>query len=254
MGFFLSSVPIIFKKYLTYSQIGEIMICTMPFSFKVFWSPFVEFYSIESIGKRRSWIIPTQLVMCAILFYLRSNLEGLLIAQDVSQVSFLLTFLVFVITCQDIAVDSWAVEMLHPCNATYGSSSQSIGHRIGGFMSTSLFISLNSAEFCGRWIYGTPAEETEPILTLDNYIFLWTSFQLMVTVYIALFVPEKDPELQADLDKKSKTKSKEADGPPASPRRKASKKSSKKKKKSKVARSPSSKRVFEFGELDSEQS
>ena len=71
LGFFLSSVPIIFKKYLTYSQIGEIMFCTMPFSFKVLWSPFVEFYSIESIGKRKSWIIPMQLIMCGILFYLR---------------------------------------------------------------------------------------------------------------------------------------------------------------------------------------
>ena len=81
LGFFLSSVPIIFKKYLTYSQIGEIMFCTMPFSFKVLWSPFVEFYSIESIGKRRSWIIPMQLIMCAILFYLRLHLETLLLDQ-----------------------------------------------------------------------------------------------------------------------------------------------------------------------------
>ena len=71
LGFFLSSVPIIFKKYLTYSQIGEIMLCTMPFSFKVLWSPFVEFYHFKSIGKRKSWIIPTQLIMCVILFYLQ---------------------------------------------------------------------------------------------------------------------------------------------------------------------------------------
>ena len=83
LGFFLSSVPIIFKKYLTYSQIGEIMLCTMPFSFKVLWSPFVEFYHIESIGKRKSWIIPTQLIMCAILFFLRGNLEQYLIDQEV---------------------------------------------------------------------------------------------------------------------------------------------------------------------------
>ena len=127
LGFFLSSVPIIFKKYLTYSQIGEIMFCTMPFSFKVLWSPFVEFYSIESIGKRKSWIIPMQLIMCMILYYLRLHLENLLLDQQVGFVATLLTFLVFIITCQDIAVDSWAIEMLHPCNATYGSSSQSIG-------------------------------------------------------------------------------------------------------------------------------
>lgn len=120
------------------------MMCTLPFSFKVFWSPFVEFYHIKSVGKRRSWIIPTQLIMCAILFYLRANIEALLIAQEVQIVSILLIVLVFIITCQDIAVDSWAVEMLHPCNASYGSSSQSIGQRIGSFISTSLFISLNS--------------------------------------------------------------------------------------------------------------
>ena len=123
LGFFLSSVPIIFKKYLTYSQIGEIMLCTMPFSFKVLWSPFVEFYSIEWIGKRKTWILPTQVIMCVILFYLKENVEQLLVDQEVNSVSMLLTFLVFVITCQDIAVDSWAVEMLHPCNASYGSSS-----------------------------------------------------------------------------------------------------------------------------------
>jgi len=56
------------------------MLCTMPFSFKVLWSPFVEFYHFKFIGKRKSWIIPMQLLMCAILFYLRTNLEKLLVA------------------------------------------------------------------------------------------------------------------------------------------------------------------------------
>jgi len=68
------------------------------------------------------------------------------------------------------------------------------------FMSTSLFISLNSAEFCGRWIYGTPVEETVPILTLENYMLMWSAFQLAVTFFIAGFVPEIDPELKKILD------------------------------------------------------
>ena len=46
LGFFLTTVPILFKKYLSYNEIGVIMMCTMPFSFKVLWSPFVEFYNI----------------------------------------------------------------------------------------------------------------------------------------------------------------------------------------------------------------
>ena len=127
--------------------------------------------------------------------------------QEVYSVSIILTFLVFVITCQDIAVDSWALEMLHPCNASYGSSSQSIGQRIGFFSSTSLFISLNSPEFCGKWIYGTDPETTEPILTLQNYILIWTTFQVIITIYIALFVPEVDPELKKLYDEAEAKKS-----------------------------------------------
>ena len=189
LGFFLSTVPILFKKYLTYSEIGVIMMCTMPFSFKVLWSPFVEFYHIERVGKRKSWIIPTQLIMCCILFYLMNNLEQLLIDKHVNLVAILLTTLVFVITCQDIAVDSWAVEMLLPQFTTYGSSSQSVGQRIGTFLSTSVFISLNSAEFCAKWIYkkddnakslplsSKDGEATGPVvLTMKNFMMAWVVF------------------------------------------------------------------------------
>ena len=35
------------------------MLATMPFSFKVFWSPIVELYHIGAIGKRKSWIVPS---------------------------------------------------------------------------------------------------------------------------------------------------------------------------------------------------
>ena len=78
LGLFLSTVPVIFKKYLTYSEIGVIMTCTLPFSLKLFWSPIVEFYYFKSFGKRKSWIIPMQLIMCALLYYLSDNLEPLL--------------------------------------------------------------------------------------------------------------------------------------------------------------------------------
>ncbi len=130
------------------------MMCTMPFSLKVLWSPFVEFYYSERFGKRRSWIVPMQLILCVLLYVLKEYLEDWLITGQVKLVSYMLTAVIFVITCQDIAVDSWAIEMLHPSNATYGSSSQSIGHRIGIFFSSTLFISMNSPEFCKRW-FGT---------------------------------------------------------------------------------------------------
>ena len=46
------------------------MMATMPYSFKVFWAPFVELYYFPLIGKRKSWIVPMQLIGSIILFYL----------------------------------------------------------------------------------------------------------------------------------------------------------------------------------------
>ena len=102
-----------------------------------------------------------------------------------------MTVIIFVITCQDIAVDAWAVEMLHPDNAEYGSSSQSIGHRVGFFFSGTIFISLNDPEFCQKWL-----GIEEPLWTLHNFLTFYCVLTLVVTFYVAFFVPERDPELE----------------------------------------------------------
>ena len=95
-------------------------------------------------------------------------------------------------------MDSWACEMLHPCNTTYGSSAQAIGHKIGHFMSTSAFIALNSVDFCQRYIYGYQvAKVVKPLVSMEQFIKAWAIIQFVVTIYIACFVPEKDPVLAA---------------------------------------------------------
>jgi PAT family acetyl-CoA transporter-like MFS transporter 1 len=123
MGLFLNSIPLLFKKYLSYQEIGVILMCTMPYSFKVLWSPFVELYYLPSIGKRKTWVVGSQLTGCIILFYLATSIDKMLEAKDVYRLLAFLMFNTFIITCQDIAVDSWAVDMLAPENSSYGSSS-----------------------------------------------------------------------------------------------------------------------------------
>ena len=82
-------------------------------------------------------------------------------------------------------------------------------------------------------------DETNPVLTLDSYILIWATFQLIITFIVAFFVPEIDPELQKVLDasKLEKTNSidKATGKMPSSPRRKSrGGKKNKKKSKSKL--------------------
>lgn len=128
---------------------------TMPYSFKVFWAPMIELYYMPSIGKRKSWVVPTQLVGCCILFYLSGSITEYLMNKEVYFLTGLLILNTFVITCQDIAVDSWAVEILHPSNSSYASACQSVGQSVGKILATTVFIALNSVEFCNKWVYQT---------------------------------------------------------------------------------------------------
>ena len=125
------------------------------------------------------------------LYYFKENLEQLLLSKQVELASAILTAIIFVITCQDIAVDAWAIESLHPENAEYGSSTQSIGHRVGFFFSGTIFISLNDPDFCQKWFgYG------EPIWTLESFLSFYCIFTLLITLYVAFFVPERDAALK----------------------------------------------------------
>jgi hypothetical protein len=57
------------------------------------------------------------------------------------------TVMVFLCATQDIAVDGWALTLLKEENKTYASTAQTIGLNTGYFMSFTVFLALNSAEF-----------------------------------------------------------------------------------------------------------
>lgn len=64
-----------------------------------------------------------QMLGCVILFYLSGSIDKMLQDKDVYRLLAFFMANTFIITCQDIAVDSWAVDMLAPENSSYGSSS-----------------------------------------------------------------------------------------------------------------------------------
>jgi len=60
--------------------------------------------------------VPAQLIASVLYLYLGTYMTALLESESTYTISCLLTFIVFLFAIQDIAVDSWAIEMLHPKN------------------------------------------------------------------------------------------------------------------------------------------
>jgi hypothetical protein len=197
-GFFaivFVAFPVLYKKHLSYSELGVIMMCSVPFSIKMLWSPIVEFYFWSSFGQRKSWIVPTQLVMFITLMLFKDQIEPLVEAKEVNLITGILTFVIFVITCQDIAVDAWAVEILHKENTEYSSFCQTVGVKVGGLVTGTVFISMASEDFCIQWFGASSA-----LWTISGVVEGYCWYLLAITTYVALFVPEgqKNKRVQSE--------------------------------------------------------
>lgn len=71
------SVPFILREHLSYSQLGVFALSNYPYSLKLLWSPIVDSTFFPSVGRRKSWIIPMQLVIGSMMLYISRNAERL---------------------------------------------------------------------------------------------------------------------------------------------------------------------------------
>ena len=67
-------------------------------------------------------------------------------------------------------------------------------------ISTTIFVALNTVEFCNKWIYPSDQPRAEPLIDIPSFIFYWASVQLAITLYILFLVPEKLQYEQSEDD------------------------------------------------------
>jgi PAT family acetyl-CoA transporter-like MFS transporter 1 len=110
-GILLDTMQMNLKLNFSYKEIGIFLMCSYPFSLKIFWSPIVDTYYLKSLGLRKTWIIFTQSISALILIYLGYTLDDMLIEKKIYTLSIVCFLLMFCIATQDIAVDGWALSL-----------------------------------------------------------------------------------------------------------------------------------------------
>jgi hypothetical protein len=188
LGLTLGSIPFILKAHASYTEVGFFSLASYPYSMKLIWSPIVDTVFSSTIGWRKSWILPIQMTsgLLMILFSEAAN-EWLEIA-SVQAISTLFFMFVLLAATQDIAVDGWALTLLSRKNVGYASTCQTIGMNSGYFLSFTIFLALNDAEFCNSYLRTNP--KPKGILSLAQYLYFWGWFYIIVTILL-IFKPEK---------------------------------------------------------------
>ena len=192
IGLTFGSIPFLLKSKLSYSELALFSLASYPYSLKLLWSPIVDSLYFSSIGRRKSWIIPMQLFIGGSLFWLGHFIDDLM-NQDILPVSFLASIffgLVFLCATQDIAVDGWALTLLKKENIEYASTAQTIGLNTGYFLSFTVFLALNSKEFCNKYLFSDSTSSTG-LITLGSYLKFWGLVFLILTTWLIFFKKEE---------------------------------------------------------------
>ncbi|KNB46323.1 hypothetical protein JH06_0828 [Blastocystis sp. subtype 4] len=174
------------------------------------WAPVVDaVYSFSSfvttrwskrMGRRKTWIVPLQLLIGIMFISLSSVIEKTLYSESPNIPFLTVCFFIFYLLAatQDIAVDAWALTMLSKKNKGWQSTCNSVGQTLGVHLANSVFLALNEPTFLSS-IRGSVG----PIVTLRQFCLFWGVVYIMYTLYILFFVEEKEEEVEPVKQMKS---------------------------------------------------
>lgn len=139
-GFQATALPVYLRTSgVSLSVIGYSTMLAAPWMLKALWSPVVDTKWSLKIGRRKSWIIPLQLLMIiSLLTASRSAHMGLL------PLMANLFVMNLIAATQDIAVDGLAVDILGEGELGYGNAAQVVGYKGGMIISGGLMVWLSS--------------------------------------------------------------------------------------------------------------
>ncbi|KAI5711384.1 hypothetical protein M8J76_005034 [Diaphorina citri] len=172
-----AAIPMILQnKHVTYKDQAGFSFTTWPFSLKLLWAPIVDSVYNPRIGRRKTWLIPTQyligLFMLVLSYHISDWLEQT--TPNIPFLTFVFFCLNFLAATQDIAVDGWALTMLKRVNVSHASTCNSVGQTAGYFLGYVVFMAFESADFC--------------------FLFFWGVTFLVVTTLVGLFKGEHPVE------------------------------------------------------------
>ena len=188
------SIPLILAKKISYKEQALFSLCSWPFSLKLFWAPMVDALYVKRIGRRKSWLIPVQL-LCGLMMLVGSSTINDWVGEtpgtqpEVSILSIYFFVLYFLMATQDIAVDGWAITMLSDSNKGLAAVCNSVGQNVGYFISYVGFLTLNDPAVCNKYLRSVPNVD-EGLVSLAGFMAFFGWVFVGTTLYVWIFKTE----------------------------------------------------------------
>jgi len=118
--------------------IGLFALIQFPYTWKFVWSPFLDRYVLPVLGRRRGWMLLSQVGLLLVI----AMLGGFSPQTEMSSIVLFCTLLAFLSATQDIAVDAYRRELLIDSELGLGNAIHVNAYRIAGLVPGSLSLIL----------------------------------------------------------------------------------------------------------------
>ncbi|MDP9045794.1 MAG: MFS transporter [Pseudomonadota bacterium] len=131
------------------ATIGFLSLVGLPYTFKFLWAPLMDRFELPWLGRRRGWLVLTQLMLAAALWWMAATSPT-----GATRAFALIAVLVaFISASQDIVIDAYRTNLLPSGERGLGSSALVLGYRLAMILSGGVaFIWVDPAQG-GGWTW-----------------------------------------------------------------------------------------------------
>jgi len=103
------------------ATIGFLSLVGLPYTFKFLWAPLMDRFDLPWLGRRRGWLVLTQLALAAALWALAATSPS----ASIRLFALLAVAVAFVSASQDVVIDAYRTDLCRSASAGWGHRSTS---------------------------------------------------------------------------------------------------------------------------------
>ncbi|ADL54171.1 AmpG family muropeptide MFS transporter [Gallionella capsiferriformans] len=126
------------SEHVDLKTIGLFALIQFPYTWKFIWSPFLDRYALPVLGRRRGWMVLTQLGLLAVI----ASMGGFSPASQLATIAWCATLLAVLGATQDIVLDAYRRELLSDSELGLGNAVHVNAYRVAGLVPGSLSLIL----------------------------------------------------------------------------------------------------------------
>lgn len=113
------------------ATIGFLSLVGLPYTFKFLWAPLMDRFELPWLGRRRSWLVLTQLALAGALWVMAATSP----TGATRSFALLAVLVAFVSASQDVVIDAYRTDLLSAQERGLGSSLNVLGYRLAMILS-----------------------------------------------------------------------------------------------------------------------